>query len=902
MERLIKSPNDDREYITFELKNKLRVFLINDITSNLSCVAMSLKVGYKNDIISGSAHFLEHMLFLGTSKYPDESFFHEFVKQNSGITNAYTAYDHTCYFYTIQHKSIYESLDIFSQFFVSPLLKKDSVDREINAVNSEYLKDINEDNWRTMEVLKQTCFKDHSFSRFGSGNKDTLNIPNIHLLTRKFFDNFYSSDLMTLMILTNEDLTKIKNNVEEYFSKITIKPKIHDEFRESGKIIDTPKSIYIVPVKERNELTLFWEIPIVNIKYSPTEFILNLLDCESENSVNYVLKQKGYISSFNINVRCHTDDRDIVGFNFVLSDTGLKYIDYVIQIFINYINLIKANINSNYMIQLYQEFYKMKVISFVYQEKSDHQEYILDLISRYAFNIVKPKNLLIYNIVKKKFSEIKEIMLSILDLINLDNAIIMYSSKTYNSKVTQKLKYYNAEYEITNDKPKYVEISDKLELMPLNKYIPQDFTLINDSMDKPIELINKNGILSYYMLESRLKIPITCVKVRIDIPNITKSLKTFVCGILYFDCILNQMFPDLYMCHSAGYDFTIDCVDNRLYIVIKGYSDRIKDVCEFIINFILSKNISDSVFNSVKYSMKINDTNIVYDQPYIKINDIFYKNVMKKYFNYKDRLSIIDQITKDDVINILNELLSLTFVTVLVCGNINKEKSIELTNLFSKFIIKDIYVPTIRDIDITNDFSNNKIIEKTENPNDINSAVSYFFHIDKIKFDSGNWNFNLCLINLLEKIVSEQYFDYMRTKHNFGYIVSAVSDTCGDPKCENFYFKFVVQSPSKLPEEIIEKTNRFRSKFRNTIISMKDQNFKNIVDGCISILLYPFDNITDLSEYYFKQIESQYCKFNFKEILIDTYKKINKNTLLEFYDKYIINNKNTLIISILGKK
>jgi secreted Zn-dependent insulinase-like peptidase len=129
-----------------------------------------------------------------------------------------------------------------------------------------------------------------------------------------------------------------------------------------------------------------------------------------------------------------------------------------------------------------------------------------------------------------------------------------------------------------------------------------------------------------------------------------------------------------------------------------------------------------------------------------------------------------------------------------------------------------------------------------------------------------------------------------------------VSDTCGDPKYENFYFNFVVQSPSKLPEEIIEKTNRFCSKFRNTIISMKEQEFRNIIDGCISVLLYPFDNITDLSDYYFKQIENQYYKFNFKEILIDTYKKINKNTLLEFYNKYIIDNKNTIIIGILGKK
>jgi secreted Zn-dependent insulinase-like peptidase len=132
--------------------------------------------------------------------------------------------------------------------------------------------------------------------------------------------------------------------------------------------------------------------------------------------------------------------------------------------------------------------------------------------------------------------------------------------------------------------------------------------------------------------------------------------------------------------------------------------------------------------------------------------------------------------------------------------------------------------------------------------------------------------------------------------------VSAVSDTCGDPKCENHYFKFVVQSPNKLPEEIMDKNKRFCTKFRNKLVSIKDQDIKDIIDGCVNVLLYPFDNITDLSEYYFKQIENKYYKFDLKEILINTYKIINKNSLLEFYDKYIINNKNTLNIGIIGKK
>ena len=44
--------------------------------------------------LPGLAHFLEHMLFTGTAKYPKEGEYHEFIQQNGGMANAYTA----CYF------------------------------------------------------------------------------------------------------------------------------------------------------------------------------------------------------------------------------------------------------------------------------------------------------------------------------------------------------------------------------------------------------------------------------------------------------------------------------------------------------------------------------------------------------------------------------------------------------------------------------------------------------------------------------------------------------------------------------------------------------------------------------------------------------------------------------------
>jgi len=57
------------------------------------------------------AHFLEHMLFLGTSKYPDESGYDKYLKQHAGMSNAYTDRDHTNYYFDVSPDNFGQALD-----------------------------------------------------------------------------------------------------------------------------------------------------------------------------------------------------------------------------------------------------------------------------------------------------------------------------------------------------------------------------------------------------------------------------------------------------------------------------------------------------------------------------------------------------------------------------------------------------------------------------------------------------------------------------------------------------------------------------------------------------------------------------------------------------------------------
>lgn len=61
--------------------------------------------------IPGLAHFCEHMLFLGTEKFPSENEYNKYLSEHSGGSNAYTASDHTNYYFDVAPDAFKGALD-----------------------------------------------------------------------------------------------------------------------------------------------------------------------------------------------------------------------------------------------------------------------------------------------------------------------------------------------------------------------------------------------------------------------------------------------------------------------------------------------------------------------------------------------------------------------------------------------------------------------------------------------------------------------------------------------------------------------------------------------------------------------------------------------------------------------
>ena len=194
---------DDRKYKVMTLSNGLRVLLISDPNSNVSAAAMDIPAGSFNDPLDyeGLAHFCEHMLFIGTKKYPETNQYSSFLQTHGGSDNAFTSTQNTNYFFNVEAEYFSMALDMFAHFFINPLFSVDSVMDEMNAVNAEHQKNLHTDGWKLWQLLKNVSNPQHPFSQFSTGSLETLNKSGVHDQLLRYFNNSYSANTVSILLL-----------------------------------------------------------------------------------------------------------------------------------------------------------------------------------------------------------------------------------------------------------------------------------------------------------------------------------------------------------------------------------------------------------------------------------------------------------------------------------------------------------------------------------------------------------------------------------------------------------------------------------------------------------------------------------------------------------------------------
>jgi len=823
-----KIVTDDNDYYTYELSNKMRIF--NIINKNIKhvYVALVVKVGYMHDTNDGIAHLIEHLIY-------GEDFL-EYIHENDGTTNAYTACNHTCYFYKINKDKANESIVKFSEYFVKPLFKE--VEKEITIVDSEHEKNKKDDRWRINEIIKKLFYSDHGASRFGTGTKDTLKDCDVN----RFFNNYYSSDLMTLFIISNERNDDI---IRKSFNKFSIKDKISlNEMRYKGDVIKNG-TIYYSSVCNRNILCIF-----IDVKNG--SFLRYLLNNESHGTVNEFLKRNNLCYNIEIDVNTFTDDREIIELKYELFD--VSKIDYVISLIMGYLKFIS---NAD-ITELCNEYVNIKTINKMYMDIDDVGNSLLNYVEKWMIYKPDPEDLIVSDIVCDMKFEI-------------NGMIIVKSGRNYDTK--RKLEHYDAMYEIVDEK--YDEY--KWDSMPsMNRYISDIYCRNNKSEN--IICLSENCFCKKENVMS------SGVIIKLYVPFIM-DIEKYVSLELYIGDILYSLFSDIYELQVLGNIFSIKMNYNHIKIIFYGFN--ISKFIDLIINRILSFDISN--LDQVKFLFKKEMENEIFKTPFNQIDDKFLKYGSSIYFEKDDKILITEKLSKVDIIKNVRKIFSLTTYYLLLCGNVSDNDIENINNSISLFRMN--YKPVIYDY-VNPKFE--KIFENSLNIEENNSVIGCYYIIGKSVFNG----YLECLTRVIEILLYSQYFEYMRNIKNYGYVVQAECIKFGDKAYGLKCIKFIVQTSKDKLEEICNSVKEFCKVFMKYLKSLSDEHIQSICHKLARIMEEPFENLVEKIDYYYENIDNYRFTFDMKDEIIKGYKKISKSDVINFCHKYLIKNKNICVLGI----
>jgi zinc protease len=212
---------------TFTLGNGLQVLVIPDHRTPVVTQMIWYKVGSADETPgkSGLAHFLEHLMFKGTSKHPVGEF-SQTVLRIGGNENAFTSTDYTGYYQRVPREQLGKMMDFEADRMTGLILKDENVLPERDVVLEEFnMRVANNPEARLIEQIMAALYLNHPYGRPVIGWRQE-----IEKLDREdalaFYKRFYAPNNATLVIAGDIDANDVRPMVERAFGEIPAQPAI----------------------------------------------------------------------------------------------------------------------------------------------------------------------------------------------------------------------------------------------------------------------------------------------------------------------------------------------------------------------------------------------------------------------------------------------------------------------------------------------------------------------------------------------------------------------------------------------------------------------------------------------------------------------------------------------------
>lgn len=892
-ETIRKSDKDTRQYQAIRLDNGMVVLLVSDPQAVKSLSALVVPVGSLEDPDAhpGLAHYLEHMILMGSKKYPQPDSLAEFLKMHGGSHNASTAPYRTAFYLEVENDALEGAVDRLADAIASPLLDKKYADRERNAVNAELTLARTRDGMRMAQVSAETINPAHPASRFSGGNLETLSdkpgSPVLDAL-HAFRDKYYSANLMKAVVYSNKPLPALAKIAAETYGRVPnkniTKPQI-----DVPVVTDAQKGVIIhyVPAMPRKVLRVEFRIDDNTAQFrSKTDELVNyLIGNRSADTLSDWLQKQGLAEG----IRADSDpvvngNSGVLAISATLTDKGLAHRDEVVAAIFSYLNLLREKgVDKRY----FDELAHVLDLDFRYPSITRDMDYV-EWLADTMIRVPVEHTLDAVNIADQYDAAAVKARL---EMMTPQNARIWYISP---DEPHNKTAYFvNAPYQVDKISDKtFTDWQQKsaaiaLKLPELNPYIPDDFTLIKPqgAYPQPKLIVDEPTLRVVYTPSQYFaNEPKADVSVILRNPAAMNSarnqvmfaLNDYLAGIA-LDELSNQA-------AVGGISFSTNA-NNGLMLNANGYTQRLPQLFQALLAGYFSYTPTEDQLEQAKswYAQMMDsaEKGKAFDQAIMPVQMLS----QIPYFQREERRALLPSISLKEVMAYRDALKANARPEFLVVGNMTEEQ----TKTLAKNVRDQLDAhgnEWCRNQDVLVEKQQNVIFDKESNTSD--SALAAVFV--PTGYDEFASSANSAVLG---QIIQPWFYNQLRTEEQLGYAVFAFSMNVG----RQWGLGFLLQSSDKQPAYLWQRYQAFFPQAEAKLRAMKPEEFAQIQQAVIAQINQAPQTLGEEASKISKDFDRGNMRFDSRDKVVAEIKQLTPQKVADFFHQAVVDPKGMAILS-----
>ncbi|PWV73351.1 insulinase family protein [Halomonas sp. A11-A] len=804
------SPHDSRDYRILTLENGLTALLVSDPEADKAAASMNVSVGSAQDPedLAGLAHFLEHMLFLGTEPFPEADAYQGFISRHGGTHNAFTAPQDTNYFFDIDPSALEGALDRFSQFFISPLFNADQLESERNIVHSEYMARIRDDVRRENDVLNGLLNPENPTTGFSVGSRETLadrpeGEPSLRERVIDFYERYYDANVMHLALVAPQPLDELEGMVASRFADIADRGLAPPEITEPLALTDTlPRRVALQSVRDSRQLRLLFPIPdpITEYRHKPADLIAHLLGHEGDGSLLAVLREAGWADGLSAGVARGDGRHALFSINVSLTPAGAEARNAIEATLFAAIDQVREEGLEAWR---YDEKASLAEQEFRFQQHGAP----LQEAMRLAMNLSRfPVEDVQYAAYRMDGFE-RERSEAYLDALTPDNLIRLYSAPDVEGE--ERSPWFHAPW--GEDRHDEAPTLSGLALPAPNPYIAEDLDLLDDQDERPRRLVAEPAFDLWHMADATFNTPKVEWRFSLQHPGAASSARDAALARLLAGWLDDSLNEALYPARLAGQHVEAYAHARGITLAFSGWRDRQERMMERVLEQLQEGEVDDASVARVRYRLQREWRNAPQAALHRQASRTLAEALVRPQWPSAALLEASRELDADDLRDYRDALLAELRLEAMAVGNLGAEEAEALGRRVAERLAPSLDAAAIPDLTpLRADTDLPSLTPHTSREESV--VLRYLQGPDRSLTSQAR-------LAVLGRLIDTPFYQRLRTEEQLGYVVHAGYS----PMLDAPGLALLVQSPDTGSEAIEARIDAFLDDFEETLAALEDE-------------------------------------------------------------------------------